>query len=236
MTRFPDPQRVPAIEVAGFRAVWRAAWPDALPGFGVYVLEDPDAPLEALDEAEFEATDERLPYFASLWPAGDSLTAHVLTASMEPGRRVLDLGCGVGSAGLAAAVHGADVTFVDWDPRALELVERSAAVLGIEPAALVVSDWRALEPSERYDHVLGADLLYEARNVPAVLAMLARCLGPGAEAWIADPGRDGLDAFLEGLGAHGLKLEGRRVLPHRAHGVTVTCLCIASAPESPPVP
>lgn len=236
MTGFPDPASVPVVTVAGFEAVWRAAWPDVRPGFGAYVLADPDAPLEALDEGEFEATDERMPYFASLWPSGDSLTACVLGAHVEPGAHVLDLGCGLGSAGLAAAVAGGRVTFVDWDPRALELVACSAQVLGVEPAALLVRDWRALELPRRYARVLGADLLYEARNVPAVLRALAASLAPGGEAWIADPGRAGLAAFLEGLPGHGLELRARRRLPPRAHNVGVTCLCIGLASESRPVP
>ena len=157
------------------------------------------------------------------------------TSLLEPGTRVLDLGCGLGAQGLAAAVAGGQVTFVDWDPRALELVAHSAEVLGVEPSALETSDWRELGGDARYDRVLGADLLYEVRNVPAVLEVLSRRIARGGEAWIADPGRDGLASFVGGLPGHGLRLVERRPLAPRPHGVTVTLLRIAPMVAQPPV-
>lgn len=211
----------------GFPADWQACWPEA-PGFGVYVLRDPDAPLEAMDDAEFAGTDERLPYFASLWPSGISLAGEVLTAPPPrgPDRRgpVLDLGCGVGAEGLAAAWRGQDVSFLDWDPRALELVACSARHLGRTPAALWTRDWRALDGLGRFAWILAADVLYESRNVPAVLAALSTLLAEDGEAWLSDPGRAGLGPFCEDLPHHGLRLLERRSIPHVAHSVDVTLL------------
>ncbi|MFM8980376.1 MAG: hypothetical protein ACKOSS_07935, partial [Planctomycetia bacterium] len=40
-----------------------------------------------------------------------------------------------------------------------------------------------------FDVVLGADVLYEARNAEPVAAFLAAHLAAGGEAWLADPGR-----------------------------------------------
>jgi predicted nicotinamide N-methyase len=48
-------------------------------------------------------------------------------------------------------------------------------------------------PTERFDLVMTADLLYDRRNVEPLLALVPRVLAPGGEVWVADPGRPALD-------------------------------------------
>lgn len=198
------------------------------PGLEVWVPAEPDALLEALDEETFRATDERLPYFASLWPAGVALARHLLDGPSLEGRRALDLGCGIGVVGLAALFRGAEVVFFDWEPRALAIVAHAAARQGLVPAALVPGDWRDPPALGRFDRILAADVLYEARNLPAVAAFLARHLAPGAEAWLADPGRQVAEGFEAGLAGTGLRVLERRPLAGPVDGVASTLTRVAS--------
>ena len=159
--------------------------------FGLWVLADPDAPLDQITQEEFDRDDERIPYFGAVWPSAEALVTVVLAGPSLDGTHVLDLGCGLGACGFAAARRGARVTFFDWEPRALEIVALSAGEQG-RPAdtfELVVGDWRTPPPLGPFDLILGADLLYEQRNAPAVAAFLVGHLKPGADAWITDPGR-----------------------------------------------
>jgi predicted nicotinamide N-methyase len=211
--------------IAGLRLVWREILP---PGrqelaFGLWVLDDPDAMLDTLTQEEFERTDERMPYFAMVWASAESLAAEVLAGPRLDGLHVLDLGCGLGLCGFAAARQGARVTFFDWEPRALEIVSVSAEKQppplrrsgegGGERFQFVVGDWRSPPPMGPFDLILGADVLYERRNGPAVASFLAGHLKPGAEAWIADPGRPQAGPF-PGLAADlGLALMGQETRP-----------------------
>jgi len=149
---------------------------------------------------------ERLPYFATLWPAGRALAARLLAGEGLQGSHVLDLGCGLGPGGLSALVRGARVVFLDWDPRALALVARSAARLGGSPAGTVEASFLdpPLRDLGRFDLVLASDLLYEARNLAPVARFLAAALGPRGRALVADPGRARADAFPEVAAAAGL--------------------------------
>jgi len=129
---------------------------------------------------------------------------------------VIDLGCGLGLVGLAAAARGARVTFLDWEPRALAIVAASVETAGVADCSYVTADWRDATLGS-FDAVLGADILYESRNVHAVADFLARHLSPAGEAFIAVPGR---------LNAAALPAEAARVglsvLAADAHGgVTV---------------
>jgi predicted nicotinamide N-methyase len=118
------------------------------------------------------------------------------------------------------------VTFFDWEPRALEIVRASAARQP-GPASdftFLVGDWRTPPPMGPFDLILGADVLYEQRNAPAVAAFLAGHLKPGAEAWIGDPGRPQAGPFPALAEAHGLQLVTSEIMPPRPHGTEITLL------------
>lgn len=188
--------------VAGLEVARR---PVAGTGLWVHVVRDQDALLEEMDDGAFAASDERMPYFGTLWPAGEALATRV--AAEPPGAwsglRVLDLGCGVGAPGLAAARAGAAVTCLDWEARSLAFVEAAASAQGLSIEAAIVADWRRPPRLGVFDRVLAADVLYEARNVVPVATFLAAHLTADGEAWIAEPGRDharALPAALLGAG------------------------------------
>jgi predicted nicotinamide N-methyase len=129
-----------------------------------------------------------MPYWAELWPAGLAL-ARALPGRLA-GRRVVELGCGLGVPSLVAAARGAEVTAIDWAGEAVELLRENAARNGVALTA-VRADWRSLDG--RYDLALAADVLYEERNVEPLLELLPR-LAP--EVLLAEPGRPHAGAFL----------------------------------------
>lgn len=155
-----------------------------------------------------------MPYYALLWPSGIALALAVADGPALEGLSALDLGCGCGAVGLAAAQRGARVTFLDWAPEAEGLVERGCAHLGLPAPRFVTADWRR-PPADlgRFDRVLAADVLYEARNAEPVAAFLRTHLAPGGEAWLSDPGRRHASDFPEVAEVAGLVLLERRTLP-----------------------
>ena len=229
--------------VAGLALRWqelRAAPRDgdradqAAVSFGLWVPEcDLDALMDELTPEEFLRSDERMPYFGAIWPAAESLVAKLLAGPRLDGKHALDLGCGLGACGFAAARRGARVTFFDWEPRALEIAAASAREQGLPPATFdfILGDWREPPPLGPFDLILGADLLYERRNAPAVAAFLARHLKPGAEAWIADPGRPHAQLFTALAREAALELLGSEVLPPQAQQPEITLLRLRRPPR-----
>lgn len=195
---------------------------------GVFVLADPDALLDQMDDASFQESDEKMPYWALLWPAGTALAQAVMAGPDLSGLRVLDLGCGVGAEGLAAARRGAAVTFLDWAGEAEALVRASARRQGLAVERFVAVDWRD-PPADlgTFDRILAADVLYEARNARPVARFLATHLAPGGEAWVTDPGRLHARAFPSDLSTAWLRVLEQRLLAPPEPQATITLFRIA---------
>ena len=168
-------------------------------------LARPRSAEDLIDEVEY-ARDERLPYWAELWPSALVLAQSIAARDLD-GLRVIELGCGVGLPAIVAALAGGEVLATDWYDDALQFTRANAAAAGARLDARLL-DWNAphrdlFDDAGGWDLVLGADLLYEARNGPALAALLPRLLRPGAQALIADPRRPHADGLLAPLAATG---------------------------------
>jgi predicted nicotinamide N-methyase len=175
-----------------------------LVGDAVYRVIHPTEADALIDEEEFER-DERLPYWADLWPSAVALARYVAEENLEE-RRVVELGCGVGLPSVVALARGAKVTAADHYAVALESARYNARVnLGDREPETRLLDWHAsdTEGLEPFDLVLAADVLYESRNVPALAALIPTLLAPGGEVLIADPRRKDTPVFLESMRERG---------------------------------
>jgi predicted nicotinamide N-methyase len=120
----------------------------------------------------------------------------VVVSSLR-GASVLEIGCGLALPSFAAALAGGRVTASDWSSSALEAVSDNAARNEVVVDTLQL-DWFD-PPSELpfFDLVLAADVLYEERNVAALLDLLP---GLGRQVLLADPGRATSGRFFADAG------------------------------------
>lgn len=177
-----------------------------------------------IDEAAFNR-DERLPYWADLWPSAVAL-ARAVRAMAGEGRTLLELGCGVGLVAAAALKAGFDVTASDYYDEALAFARLNGLRnAGREPKTMIL-DWRHLPTAiPAFDVVVGADVLYERAYGSVVARAIATTLAERGRALIADPGRVGSPAFFDSLHDVGLRHIGATVvtvaLNDRDNSITV---------------
>jgi predicted nicotinamide N-methyase len=171
--------------------------------FVTHRIELPSGELRLLQPAEAaEIPDDHqvewaplAPYWSVLWRSGVALARELDDEDLR-GKRVVELGCGLGVPSLAAARAGAEALATDGDVDALGLVARNARENGVELETSMV-DWGDpdhLVERGPFDLVFGCDILYERQGVAFLLDLLPR-LAPVA--WMADPGRPASEAFLE---------------------------------------
>ena len=165
-----------------------------------------DAVLSADDEQHFlgEGLHQR-PYGVVLWPAAVAL-AHDVASRPDAfrGTRVLELGAGTGLPGIVAASYGAHVTQTDRNALAMSVCRRNAERNGLADAITHrLADWTAWTDPERYDWILGADVLYAAGMHAHVRRILETSLAPGGRVLLADPFRPASLSLLEAMEADG---------------------------------
>lgn len=178
--------------------------------------EDPDRLLEDAGVLAWNRRDDYMPYWAYLWP-GAFLLAEAVAREPWPAHQMkgpleaLEIGCGLGLAGLTALACGLKVQFSDYDRAPLDFVERSAADNGFERDrySTRLLDWRKL-PDERFPIILGADVTYETRLVPLVADVLAAVLAPGGLGLISSPYRVADEAFPDAVRQRGLACRAQK--------------------------
>jgi predicted nicotinamide N-methyase len=187
---------------------------EALPlGGHTVLLLRPRSGDALLDEvlAEDDPADDRLPFWAELWPSGSALAAAVAGLDLT-GRRVLELGCGLGLVGVAAAMAGADVLAADQSAEAIAFTTVNAERNGVAVRTVRCAFERPepLLAGAPWDLVLAADVLYEPNTVPVLVDLLPRL---GRAVWLADPGRPREPEFLRAVDAAGWRRQSRVVTP-----------------------
>ena len=176
---------------------------------------------DLISEADF-VRDDRLPYWADLWPSARVLAEYLIETPVGAGRagrsaRLVELGCGLGLVTAAALRAGYDVLATDYYADALRFTRANAnRAAGRDPTTRLV-DWRAF-PADlgQFDRLVAADVLYEHAYAPLISRAIAQVLTPGGAAVIADPGRVAAPAFLAGLEADGLYVAATEVRPFDA--------------------
>ncbi|MCK4754731.1 MAG: methyltransferase domain-containing protein [Calditrichia bacterium] len=157
--------------------------------FVIQRVKNVDKLLDAISEEEFKK-DERLPYWADIWPSAIALSEYVLeNQKVFKGKKILELGCGLGLVGITVTAIGGDVLFTDYDPHALRFTQTNFKRNFSRPASVQLLDWRNPSHSESFDIILAADILYEKRWLGPVLNILDKKLTMHGIAYIADPDR-----------------------------------------------
>jgi predicted nicotinamide N-methyase len=191
-------------------------------------LIEREADLETLwagiGEDEFGG-DERVPYWAEIWPASLLLAEWLARRSGDiQGKACLDLGCGLGLTAIIASRLGARVVGLDYEPAALAFARDNARLNNVPEPLFTLMDWRAPGFAPRaFDFMWGGDILYERRFYEPLRALFQTCLKPGGRIWLAEPVRSVSAPVWAELAAEGfgVRLVTTEPVPVEGYAVTV---------------
>ncbi|OYP35060.1 SAM-dependent methyltransferase [Rhodopirellula sp. MGV] len=165
------------------------------------VASDPDAMLvdacERQDAGEEGVID---PFWATTWRAAAGLDQFIGELDLA-GKRVLELGCGTGHVGIAAALRGASVILTDGVEDPLHLVRMSSYPVR-DRCEIQRLRFGMDRLDERFPILLGSDVTYQRQLWPELIECIDQHLAPGGVVLLSDPCRIIGNEFREWIKAH----------------------------------
>jgi len=138
------------------------------------------------------------PFWIKLWEAAIVLSEFIAGMPCEGEAGLLELGAGLGAPGLTAAAAGYTVTLSDYDEMILDFERINAAASHLTNVRFMMLDWLNPPEMERYDVILGAEILFRKEFFAPLLGIFRKALKPGGVIYLAhDAKRSSLGPFLK---------------------------------------
>ena len=137
------------------------------------------------------------PFWIRLWDAAIIL-AYVLQALPDKnGRKLLELGAGLGAPGLVAAAAGFSVTLTDYEDIILDFQRVSAAASKLESVECRMLDWLNPPKLTTFEVLAGAEILFREEFFEPLLNVFSTYLAENGRIYLAhDASRQSLPRFL----------------------------------------
>ncbi|WP_210396143.1 class I SAM-dependent methyltransferase [Motiliproteus sediminis] len=129
------------------------------------------------------------PLFGIIWPSGEVLANQMLVQEIE-GKRILEVGCGIGLSSLLLNQRNADITATDYHPEAGRFLAENVRINAGEPIPFVRTGWDDPQSSlGQFDLIIGSDLLYEQEHAILLAGFIDQHARPACQVVMVDPGR-----------------------------------------------
>ena len=141
--------------------------------------------------------------FGVVWPASQVLATEVSAANLV-GKRVLEVGCGIGLASIVLHKMGMDITASDYHPRAQEFLNRNVLDNGLAPMKFQLIDFEQKNPSlGKFDLIIASDVLYQPQQAQNLSRFISAHSSDDVEVIVVDPGRENRAKFTHHMIALG---------------------------------
>ncbi len=111
------------------------------------------------------------------------------------GKKIVELGCGTGLAGLVSGKLGGVPTFSDKVPMVMESIQEACRLNRIKDFSTLILDWAKPKGlTQQYDIVLGSEIFYDDTFLEDICRLLNQIMPVGGTGFFCDPNRLGLEA------------------------------------------
>jgi len=157
-----------------------------------------DRNIKLAGPREWNDAGPRLSYWWQPTTSAVALARHVFDLDSLSGKRVLDVGCGLGLTGIAAGLAGANVAFMDSAPAAVDFARYNASLNGLPPGRgqFLISDWEEGLNTGLFDFIVGSEILYDYFSHGALIQAIQTHLAANGSLILADRKRLCVSRFL----------------------------------------
>ena len=155
-------------------------------------FSDPDGEAERLG-----ISSALWPLFGVIWKSGEYL-AHLMDDYPIKGKRILEVGCGIGLASIVLNHRGADITATDYHPEVESFLKENTLINNDPDISFVRTAWddKVCLSLGLFDLIIGSDLLYEEEHAKLLASFINQHSRSQCMVVIVDPGRGHSAEFI----------------------------------------
>ncbi|NVK21531.1 MAG: methyltransferase domain-containing protein [Kangiellaceae bacterium] len=151
------------------------------------------------------------PIFGIVWASGEVL-ARLMARQDIVGKRILEVGCGLGLASLVLNERSADITATDYHPEVEAFLKINVSLNSGDEIPFKQSDWHDLDTGlGKFDLVIGSDLLYEVEHIELLSQFIELHAKSECEVIVVDPGRGNHAKFSKAMVKLGFEHSQRKL-------------------------
>jgi len=129
------------------------------------------------------------PLFGVVWESSEVLAQFMFDFEIA-GKRILEVGCGIGLTSLMLNKRLADITATDYHPEVESFLLENIELNDGKVIPFYRTGWADEDCGlGKFDLILGSDLLYERGHVELLSAFIQQHANPECEIVLVDPGR-----------------------------------------------
>ncbi len=139
--------------------------------------------LDQLDTGDLDGAE--LPFWGKIWEASILLAAYLVAQPVMPGRKILEIGTGLGVSGLFAAACGHDVTLSDHKKEIIRFIRANTLLNKLDNVPVINVDWTKPTSNQLYDWIVGSEVVYHRSTYDSLVQFLNQALKPNGTIFLA---------------------------------------------------
>ena len=118
------------------------------------------------------------PMWAKIWEASGVLASYLVDLPSNPNQTMLEIGCGLGIVGIAAAKAGHHITMTDNNTDALNFSRANALANGCPHIPVKRVDWHSPSLEGCFDYIVGSETVYKTEDINSLEFLFEHYLAP----------------------------------------------------------
>lgn len=155
--------------------------------------------------------DERLPYWAHLWESAIVLSEIIFSEYDFKNEKVLELGSGLGLAGIVAGLKNGRVIYSDYDEKSFEFIRINHHLNFNEEPEMMYLDWRYPDVKQKFKWIIASDIVYEPNMYKTIIKLFKKIIHPRGKILLTEPSRKFAIQFFELLKVNGFQYSMKEI-------------------------
>ena len=125
------------------------------------------------------------PFWLKIWEASVVLANFLSRIPQDDNKEWLEVGAGMGVAGIFSAAFGHRMTITDHNEEALKFARANATLNGLENIKFALLDWTRSTAANQFDYIIGSEVVYREDLFEPLMQVFRSSLLPGGYIFLA---------------------------------------------------